>query len=84
MAELTLDQLNQALDHGFEKQAVIINAAFQGQQDHFDKLINDVKEDLKGDILRVETKVDRALYTELTHLEARVTRLEQKSGISPA
>lgn len=29
----------------------------------------------------VEKKLDRALYTELTHLEARVARLEQKTGI---
>ena len=32
-------------------------------------------------LIVVETKLDRALYTELTHLEARVTRLEQKTGI---
>ena len=32
-------------------------------------------------LIVVEKKLDRALYTELTHLEARVTRLEQKTGI---
>ncbi|MFH1171233.1 MAG: hypothetical protein V1778_01680 [bacterium] len=29
----------------------------------------------------VEEKVDRALYSEYTHLERRVTRLEKKTGI---
>ncbi len=81
MADLTLKDIEQVLDkgleHGFEKQAVLINNAFQEQKDHFDNLIAD----LKGDIQRVETKLDRALYTELTHLEARVKRLEQKTGI---
>lgn len=29
----------------------------------------------------VETKLDRALYTEITFLETRVKRLEEKTGI---
>lgn len=30
----------------------------------------------------IQTKLDRALYTEVVHLEARVKRLEEKSGIA--
>jgi len=30
----------------------------------------------------IQSKLDRALYTEIVHLEARVKRLEQKTGIT--
>jgi len=30
----------------------------------------------------VETKLDKALYTEVVHLEARIKRLEEKVGIT--
>lgn len=83
MSELKLKDIEKVIDRGFEKQAVLINSAFQEQKDHFDRLIADLQEDLKGDITRIETKLDRALYTELVHLEARVKRVEQKLGIKP-
>ncbi|MDP4001288.1 MAG: hypothetical protein Q8P83_03535 [bacterium] len=78
MDQKDLKQIKDTLQDGFEEQGRFIDSAFQDQKEHFDELINDLRDDLKGDIERVETKLDRALYTELTHLEARVKRLEQK------
>jgi hypothetical protein len=94
MPDIKLKDIEKLLDKGFEKQAVMINSAFQDQKDHFDRLINDLSSDLsdvksdlngvKGDLTRIESKLDRALYTELIHLEARVKRLETKTGIKTA
>lgn len=44
-----------------------------------DKKIDKIDERLQV----VEAKLDRALYTEYIHLEARVKRLEEKVGIKP-
>lgn len=76
-----LKQIKGLLDEGFEKQAVLINHAFQAHSDHLDTKLDNLKDELKTDIGRVEAKVDRALYTDLTHLEARVKRLERKTGL---
>ena len=62
------------LEEQTDQLATIINTAFQEQKDHMDERFDGVDERLQV----VETKLDRALYTELTHLEARVTRLEQQ------
>lgn len=78
------------LDDRFKKQAILINSAFQEQGEHFTRLIADLQHDLDGKIDKldgrlqtVETKLDRALYTELTHLESRLRRVEEKVGIKP-
>ncbi len=88
MSELTVEifkkELEKGLDKGFEKQAVLINSAFQAHQDHFDKQVDDLRNDLKTDIIRVEAKVDKALHTEIIRLDARLIRVEQKLGINPA
>ena len=57
--------------------ARIVNTAFQEQKDHVDQRFDKVEDQLQT----VETKLDRALYTELTHIEARVKRLEVHAGI---
>ena len=62
------------LEEQTEQLATMVNIAFQEQKDHFDQIFDDVEESLGV----VETKLDRALNTELTHLEARVSRLEQR------
>ena len=62
--------------------AVMIKNGFDNTANKKD--VEEIRTDIAkiDDRLRVvETKLDRALYTELTHLEARVTRLEQKTGI---
>ena len=61
-------------DQQTESLATIVNTAFQDQKDHFDQRFDDIEEPLGV----VDTKLDRALYTELTHLEARVSRLEER------
>ena len=78
---VTQTDLKAAFETAFDKQAVLINNAFQTHSDHFDEQINAVRTDIQ----RVETKVDKALHTEYVNLEVRVKRLEQKIGItSPA
>ena len=92
MPELTIKDIEKVVDKGFEKQAVLINNAFQTHTYHFDKKINGVEQglrteiarvedSLKTDIQRVEIKVDRALHTEYVNLEVRVKRIEQKIGL---
>lgn len=68
MADLDLKDLKKVLDEGFEKQAVLINSAFQGHQEHIGKRFEIVDnrfesvdkqlDELKTDINRVEAKVD--------------------------
>ena len=67
-------ELTAYADQQTEKLAGIVNTAFQEQKDHFDQRFDVVEESFGV----VETKLDRALYTELTQLEARVVRLEQR------
>ena len=70
-----------ALEEQTEQLATIINTAFQEQKDHMDQKFVHVDEQFEkvNDRLQVvETKLDRALYEELAHLEARVTRLEKR------
>ena len=71
----TLDDLAAMIKNGFDNTAT--------KQD-----LREVKTSLKSDIAKideklqvVETKLDRALYTELTHIETRVKRLEERVGI---
>ena len=53
-----------------EQLATIVNTASQEQKDHMDEHFDGVEESLQV----VETKLDRALYEELTHLEAKGTK----------
>ncbi|MDZ4244031.1 MAG: hypothetical protein U1C57_02905, partial [Candidatus Doudnabacteria bacterium] len=86
-ALVTKTSLEEVLETKFEEQAVLINKAFQDQKEHFDELLAgmDLKIDKIDERLQtVETKLDRALYTELTHLEGRLRRVEEKVGLKPA
>ena len=92
---VTQEDFKDALEEGFDKQAILINNAFQTHSDHFDKQINGldlkidgVKQELKADIGKIDTrlqtveiKLDRALHTEYVNLEVRVKRIEQKIGL---
>lgn len=70
--ETTLDDL-----------ALMIGEGFANTPTKLDHDILSAKVDRIDERLRhVETKVDRALYTELTHLEARMRRVEKKVGIT--
>ena len=78
--------LKEKLDEGFEAQARLINTAFQGEKEHLDERFDNVDQRLDKVEERlgvVETKLDRALYTELVHLETRIKRIEEKVGIKP-
>ena len=68
-----------SLEVAFDKQAVLINNAFQAHSDHFDEQIDGVKTDIQW----VETKVDKALHTEYVNLEVRVKRIERKLELKP-
>ena len=73
-----------ALEEQTETLATIVNSAFQEQKDHMDEKFSHVDEQFEkvnAHLQVVETKLDRALYTELTHIEARVKRLEVHAGI---
>ena len=69
MPELTIREIEKAINKANEDQAVMINNEFEAQKDHFDQ-----------QLIRIEAKLDKALYTDLTHLEARVTMLEHKTS----
>ncbi len=88
MAELT----QKYFDEQFEKLASSVKKGFDNtstKQDfkELDQKIDNLEskvDKIDEGLQTVETKLDRALYTELTHIEARVKRLEQKVGIKPA
>lgn len=74
----TLDDLAVMIKNGFDNTAT-------------KKDLEAVEKSLSKDIVKiderlqlVETKLDRALYTEYVHLETRVKRLEEKVGIKTA
>lgn len=79
--------LETTLDERFDKMAVMIKAGFDNTATKQDFVVlNDKIDGIDERLKLVETKLDRALYTEVTHLEARIRRLEEKVGIkhSPA
>lgn len=91
MSELNSEVFKKELSKGFEEQARLINNAFQDQKDYIDQQTNKIngridllQDELKTDIHRVEAKVDKAIYSEFSHFEARLKRVEQKLGINPA
>lgn len=78
---------------GVDKQFAGVDAQFARVDTQFESMATMIAKGFestatKQDVARVEerlgvveTKLDRALYTEMTHLEARVKRLEQRAGI---
>ena len=60
----------------FEKS--FVKAFSQVWEDNLEPAFDNVYNELQV----IQTKLDRALYTELVHLETRVKRLEQKAGIT--
>ncbi len=77
----TLDDLAVMIKNGFDNTATKQDFEVLNQKiDKVDKKVDKIDERVQV----VETKLDRALYTELTHLETRVKRLEQKVGINAA
>lgn len=83
---VTLDSLAQEMRQGFaavDKKFVAVDRQFESMATMIAKGFENTA--TKQDVARieerldvVETKLDRALYTEMTHLEARVKRLEQR------
>ena len=94
---LTLKQVKkvvvETMEVGFEKQAVLINQAFQNQTDHFNGKFNQIDRKfhqidqkfngLNEKIDRIENKVDRALHKEYTNLEGRVKKIENHLNLKP-
>ena len=73
-----------------EDLAVMIKNGFDAASADLSTGLTSVKSELKGDIERLETniqriesKVDRALHVEYVNLEVRVKRIEQKIGLNP-
>ncbi len=95
MNELTKEHFDQqlknlvtqtGLEAAFDKQAILINQAFQGHTEHMDERFEKVDQrfdKIEDHIERIETKVDKALHTEYINLEVRVKRIEQKVGLKP-
>lgn len=77
---VTLDDLAVMIKNGFDntatKQDVVV---ITGRLDTLEQKVDKVDERLQT----VETKLDRALYTEVVHLERRLRRVEEKVGIKP-
>ena len=77
---VTLDDLAVMIKDGFDNTATkndveVLSSRFDTLEQKVDK----VDERLQT----VETKLDRALYTEVVHLERRLRRVEEKVGIKP-
>ena len=72
MVQLTTENfkeiLKEELEEGFESQARLINNAFQGQKDHFDKQFAAVRKDIKSLDERITV-----LEGEVKALSAKVT-----------
>ena len=96
MTELTQKDLETALDKRFDKMAVMIKNGFDNTATK--KELEEVRMDLKTDIASlqadvvkiddglkvVETKLDKALYTEIVKLETRVKKIEEHLGMKPS
>lgn len=84
---VTLDDLVVMIKNGFDQTATKKDAealggslnALDKKVDKLDKKVDKIDERLQT----VETKLDRALYTEVVHLETRLRRVEEKVGIKP-
>ncbi|MBI3952723.1 MAG: hypothetical protein HY336_02080 [Candidatus Doudnabacteria bacterium] len=92
MAEITIKEIKKVIDDGFEKQALMIKRGFDETATKSElKLVENRLTGVETNMLRLndrvkslESNVDRVLYKEMDRLERRVTKLEQKTGISPA
>ena len=89
MAELTKEHFDQqlkslvtqtALETAFDKQAVLINNAFQAHSDHFDQRLDKIE--TKVDV--IQGKLDNILYKEVVQIETRVKKIEQHLGLKAA
>jgi len=80
---VTLESVAGMVQRGFDEVHTsfdIMENRFEGVEkrfDNVDKRLDGVDERLRT----VEAKLDRALYTSISNLEARVKRLEEKAGI---
>ena len=80
----TLDDLAVMIKNGFDNTATKKDLAAVEQSLRKDITKLEGKVDKIDERLQiVETKLDRALYTEYVHLETRVKRLEEKIGLKP-
>ena len=81
MEEKDLKQIKKAVDDSFKEnfEKSFVKAFSQVWEDNLEPAFDNVYNELQV----IQTKLDRALYTELIHLETRVKRLEQKAGITP-
>ncbi|MBI2356069.1 MAG: hypothetical protein HYV13_02600 [Candidatus Doudnabacteria bacterium] len=64
-----------------EDLAVMIKNGFDNAASRQDLV--DLKDELKTDISRIESEVDKALHVEYVSLEVRVKRIENKLGLKP-
>lgn len=80
MEEKDLKQIKKVFDDSFKENfEPAFNKAFTAVwEDNLEPAFDNVYNELQV----IQSKLDRALYTELVHLEARVKRLEQKAGIA--
>lgn len=77
---ITLNDLAHKLETGFDQMGVMVARGFERTYSDMDDLGKKI-DNLDDRIKVVETKLDRALYTELTHIEARLRKVEEKVGI---
>lgn len=92
MSELTkeyvkklFDEQNKHIDGRIDKMAAMIKHGFDNTSTSQNFEVLNQKNDKVYDRLQtVETKLDRALYTDNVHLERRIKRLEEHVGIKPA
>ncbi|MFH1171227.1 MAG: hypothetical protein V1778_01650 [bacterium] len=80
----TIDDLARMIAEGFAQTATKNEMAEGFAQTASKKDLQKVETRLttvEDRLTTVEAKLDRALYSEYTHLERRVTRLEKKTGI---
>ena len=77
MAEITIKDIERVIEKGFDKQAVLINNAFQAHSDHFDKQISGLRDDigkLDAQIAGLNNKINN--YLELA--DKRYLELKKK------
>jgi hypothetical protein len=87
--EVTNDQLARMIATGFAETAtkqdlLAVEKRLDGRIDGVENRLGGIEvhlEKVEGRLTVVESKLDRALYAELTHIEARLRRVEHKVGI---
>lgn len=84
---ITLEAIANKIDQRHEEMALMVARGFERVYTDLDEVKNDLgkKLDQLDERVRiVETKLDKALYTEITHIESRLRKVEEKVGIKPA